>query len=606
MNNIAAVKNNMNHMGEIIGIDGPVIKIRGLKSPKIGDMVKIGYDRRVGEIVKIFGNVVIAQCYDYTDGLKIREPVENTNLPLSMELAPGLLNKLFDGIQRPLDKIGDFIGLGAELDPLSRTKKWKFIPQKKIGDKVKQGDILAVVEETKTITHKIMVPVGVEGVIESIQEGDFTIVDDIYTLKMKNNQSKSFQMLQKWPIRRTRPFIEHLFPNSPLITGQRVIDLLFPIAKGGTVAIPGGFGTGKTVLQHNLAKYADANIIVYIGCGERGNELTDILSQFPELIDPHTNRPLMERTVLIGNTSNMPVSAREASIFSGLTIAEYYRDMGYDVCLLADSTSRWAEALRELSARLEEMPAEGGYPAYLATRLASFYERAGMVRVIGSPKRYGSLTIVGAVSPPSGDFSEPVTKTTRRFVRGFWALDPKLAYSRHYPSINWSNSYSLYEESISDWWHDNVNSKWREIRAKALEILSRSDELENIVQLVGVESLPVNQRLTIMIADLIKRAFLIQSAFDEVDAYSSPQKTMCIIDVILHLAKRAEKVIDKVPIFRITELDVIEDIERAKSLIKNDELHKFKEIHKKIDEDFDEFEQEYQNILETQRRDMNV
>jgi len=593
-------------LGRIIGIDGPIIKVKGLKNPKIGDLIKIGEDHRIGEIVKIYGNIAISQCYDYTEGLKVDDIVENTNMPLSLELGPGLLNKLFDGIQRPLEEIGDFIELGKELFPLSRKKKWNFIPLKRKKDYIKEGDIIGEVEETKIIKHKIMVPIGYEGEIVSIEEGSFTILDNICTLKDKNNNLKSFQLLQKWPIRFARPIKEYIAITEPLITGQRVIDLLFPVAKGGTVAIPGGFGTGKTVLQHNLSKYCNANIVIYIGCGERGNELTDILNQFPKLMDPYSHEPLMERTVIIGNTSNMPVSAREASIFSGLTIAEYYRDMGFDVCLLADSTSRWAEALRELSARLEELPAEGGFPAYFSSKLSSFYERAGVIKPIGAPERIGSLTIIGAVSPPSGDFSEPVTKTTKRFVHAFWGLDPKLAYSRHYPAINWTNSYSMYDEYVFGWWEKNISNKWREYRKECIKILYISDELQNIVQLVGLESLPINQKLLINIANLIKNSFLIQSAFDDIDAFSSPLKTIKIIEIILNLYKRAEKLIDKIPIFKIMQLDVIENIERAKSTIKNEELDKFNELINKMEMQFNELEQQYRDIIETQKRELKI
>ncbi|MCP4761680.1 MAG: V-type ATP synthase subunit A [archaeon] len=578
-------------IGKIISIDGPVVGIAGLIGPKVGDIVKIGNKRLVGEVIKLIGKKAIAQCYDYTEGLKIYEPVENTNFPLSMELGPGLLNTIFDGIQRPLEKIDSFIKSGLEILPLSREKKWNFKPLKKIGDQVSQGDIIGEVQETKTLIHKIMVPFGLKGKISSIEEGGFTLEDEIYTI-IDDNKKNSLTMLQKWSIRNSRPYRTHIYPDSPLVTGMRVVDLLYPVARGGSVAIPGGFGTGKTVTQHNLAKFADADIIVYIGCGERGNELADVLNQFPKLTDPRTKRPIMERTILIGNTSNMPVSAREASIFSGLTMAEYYRDMGYHVALLADSTSRWAEALREISGRLEEMPTEGGYPAYLATRLANFYERAGYIVPYGLPDRSGSITLVGAVSPPSGDFSEPVTKTTKRFIRAFWALDAKLAYSRHYPSISWVNSYSLYDEFLEKWWQ-NIGTGWKESRNKTSEILSQSDELQNIVQLMGKENLPNDQQLILFVAELIKNSFLIQNAFDEVDRYCSPEKTLKLIKIILLLYENGQKMLRyKIPLFKITSLPIIEEINRAKSSVPNDKVLKLDEIEKELMNQFKELEKD--------------
>lgn len=584
------LKDDSANFGIICSIDGPVIGIEGLKNQKIGDLVKIGNKRLVGEIIKIQGPITITQCFDYTDGLRIQEQVENTGFPLSMELAPGLLNSIFDGIQRPLDKLlvkfGSYITPGLEMLPLSREKNWHFIPLKKTGDKLKSGDIIGEVQETENTLHKIMVPLGSRGKLFSIaEEGNYNIEENIYTLE-NDNKKIPYAMLQRWPIRLPRSYRSRIYPDVPLITGMRVIDLLFPLVKGGTAAIPGGFGTGKTVIQHNLAKWCDADIIVYVGCGERGNEMADILEQFPELLDPRTGKPLMERTILIGNTSNMPVSAREASIFSGLTMAEYYRDMGYHVALLADSTSRWAEALRELSGRLEEMPAEGGYPAYLSTRLANFYERAGYVVPQGSPKRTGSITTVGAISPPSGDFSEPVTKATKRFIRVFWALDANLAYSRHYPAILWSDSYSLYSDYVEGWWN-HIDEFWKETRIKVSDILLQNDQLKNIIQLVGRENLPREQQLVAHIAEMIKRAFLIQNAFDENDRFSSPEKTIRLIKIILQFYDKSLHAINNdVPLFEIMDLPVIVEINESRLTIANNEMEKFDLIGDKIDEDF--------------------
>ncbi|MHA1820415.1 MAG: V-type ATP synthase subunit A [Promethearchaeota archaeon] len=590
------------NIGKIISIDGPVIGCVGLRGQKIGDLVKIGHKKLIGEIIKIIGDITITQCYDNTDGLEIEEPVVNTGYPLSMELAPGLLNTIFDGIQRPLSSLveimGGFIETGAEVDALDRKKKWLFKPLVKAGIKVSGGDIIGEVQETRAISHKIMVPLNVSGELAYIaDEGKYTITEGIFEIK-KEGIKKSYPMLQRWPIRQARPYKKRIYPTEPLVTGMRVIDLLYPIAKGGAVAVPGGFGTGKTVIQHNLAKWADADIVVYVGCGERGNEMADILEEFPTLEDPKTGLPLMERTVLIGNTSNMPVSAREASIFSGLTIAEYFRDMGYHVALMADSTSRWAEALRELSGRLEEMPAEGGYPAYLATKLSGFYERGGYVNSYGAPDRFGSISLIGAVSPPSGDFSEPVTKTTKRFVRGFWALDARLAYARHYPAISWVDSYSQYGEYLKDWWDEHVEPGWASARIKVGDILTKSDQLQNIVQLVGKENLPLDQQLMLYISDLIKQTYLIQNAFDEVDRYSAPAKSLKLIKLILLLYEKGLDLIKfAVPIYKIQDMEVINDIIRARFEIKNDEIEKLDELKEKLLEEYEEILKEYQNMI---------
>lgn len=591
---------NKTDHGLIVSIDGPVIGIKGLKYQKIGDLVKIGYNKLTGEIIKIIGKKSIATCYENTEGLHIKEPVVNTNEPLSMELGPGLLNNIYDGIQRPLPKLrekyGDFIEINQEVPALDRKKQWQFEPKVKNGIKVSSGDIIGIVQETNTIEHRIMVPIGVSGKLTNIARASkYTIEDDIYSIKTLNGEKK-FGLSQKWSIRAIRPYKERLFPDKPLITGMRVIDVLYPVAKGGVVAVPGGFGTGKTVIQHNLAKWADADIIVYVGCGERGNEMADVLEQFPNLIDPHTNRALMERTLLIGNTSNMPVSAREASIFSGLTMAEYYRDMGYDVALLADSTSRWAEALREVSGRLEEMPAEGGYPAYLATRLASFYERAGLVTPLGTPDRIGSITVVGAVSPPSGDFSEPVTKTTRRFVKTFWALDAKLAYSRHYPSISWTDSYSLYSDDLKDWWN-KLGKGWAIGRKELSEVLARSDELQNIVQLVGKENLPIRQQLILFIADLIKRVYLIQNAFDLIDRYCSPEKSLKLINLILNYYHQSIEIVDVgIPLFEVENLPIVNKISRARLTIKNEDIKQFDILEENLKKQTTELLERYESV----------
>ncbi|MHA1730072.1 MAG: V-type ATP synthase subunit A [Promethearchaeota archaeon] len=592
-------KSNKENAGKIVTIDGPVIGIEGFIGHKIGDLVKIGHKMMTGEIIKILGKKTITQCFDYTDGLRINEPAENTGFPLSMELAPGLLNTIFDGIQRPLDefikKSGDFIQPGLEIPALSRTKKWHFEPIIKVGESVGSGDIIGSVKENEIFSHKIMVPFGTIGKITFIcEEGTYDIEHKLYSIQTEN-KIKNFNMLQKWPIRNPRPYQSRIYPDSPLITGMRVIDLLFPVVKGGAVAIPGGFGTGKTVIQHNLAKWSDADIIVYIGCGERGNEMADVLEQFPNLVDPRTNRPIMERTVLIGNTSNMPVSAREASIFSGLTIAEYFRDMGLHVALLADSTSRWAEALRELSGRLEEMPAEGGYPAYLATRLANFYERAGYVITHGLPPRKGSITIVGAISPPSGDFSEPITKSTKRFIRAFWALDAKLAYSRHYPAILWTDSYSLYGDGdyLIKWWN-KIEKGWGDARSRVSEILSQSDQLQNVVQLIGKENIPRNQQLILLISDLIKQTYLIQSAFDEIDRYCSPKKSLKLIkNILLFYDRSIDAINHNIPLFEIRNLSILNKISSARMSIKNSEVDKIDEMREEIIDQFNELIGDY-------------
>ncbi|MFW9998690.1 MAG: V-type ATP synthase subunit A [Candidatus Hodarchaeota archaeon] len=578
-------------VGYISAVIGSLIKVKGLETQiRIHDLVKISKHNILGEVIQIYSDHVVCQCFEDTNNLRINEEVVNLREPLSMELAPGLLRNFFDGIQRPLQEAFDFFksgGLhrGLEIPSLSRSKKWHFLPNDNIDKYVSGGDIIGTVQETPIIQHKIMIPPNTSGKLTFLaDEGDFTIIDKIYKLQIGDTE-KSFSMLQKWPITISRPFKERKLPNEPLITGIRVIDLLFPITKGGTIGVPGGFGTGKTVIQQSLAKWCDADVIVFVGCGERGNEIADVLKQFSELIDPKSGQPLLDRIILIANTSNMPVSAREASIFSGVTIAEYYRDMGYDVAVLADSTSRWAESLREISGLLEEMPAEEGYPAYLPSKLSSFYERAGAVKLIGKKEtkeeKVGSLTIIGSISPPAGDFSEPVTATTKNFVQGIWALDAALAYSKHYPAINWLNSYSNYPDYISEWWYERdidwteIDIDWHDCRQQVNEILSKDNELRYIVQLIGEENLPEDQRLIIFIAKLIKDGFLIQNAFDNIDNFTNAKKLLGMIKIILLLYKEGEELLEKgFFIEEIKELKVIRDILRINRTIENENFDK--------------------------------
>ena len=498
--------------GTIVKVAGPLIMATGMADVRMYDVVRVSQSRLVGEVIELRGDKASIQVYEETSGLGPGEPVVSTGAPLSVELAPGLIESIFDGIQRPLtrirDKVGERITRGVEVPSLDREKKWYFEPRVKAGDRVAQGDVLGVVQETAVVEHRIMVPYKMEGTVKSIFKGGATIEETVCVLTDKDGNDHEIAMLQRWPVRRGRPYQEKMAPRSPMITGQRVIDTLFPIASGGVAAVPGPFGSGKTVVQHQLAKWADADIIVYVGCGERGNEMTDVLMEFPELHDPRTGESLMKRTVLIANTSDMPVAAREASIYTGITIAEYYRDMGYKVAIMADSTSRWAEALREMSGRLEEMPGEEGYPAYLASRIAEFYERAGLVKCLGRDGREGTITAIGAVSPPGGDISEPVSQATLRIVKVFWGLSAQLAYKRHFPAIDWLQSYSLYADSLSDWFDDNVTPEWKELRARALEILQREAELDEIVRLVGVDALSWKDRLTMEVARSIREDYL--------------------------------------------------------------------------------------------------
>ena len=580
--------------GYISAIYGSLVEIKGLEDQiRLHDQIQIAEHNIIGEVIQIYSDHIIAQCFESTNGIKLNDAIINLKETLSMELAPGLLSNIFDGIQRPLDIIFEsserngFLKIGVKMSSISRTKKWHFIPIKQLNDDIEEGDIIGSVQETPLIKHLIMAPPGSIGELTFIvKEGDYTIEEEIYRLK-QNDEEKSYIMLQKWPIYKHRPYKKRIPPKEPLITGMRVIDLLFPLTKGGTVAVPGGFGTGKTVIQQSLAKWSDADVIIYCGVGERGNEIADVLHQFTKIIDPKSGRPLLERIILIANTSNMPVSAREASIFSGVTIGEYYRDMGYNVAVLADSTSRWAESLREISGLLEEMPAEEGYPAYLPSKLSNFYERAGVISTLGSGnERIGSLTIIGSVSPPSGDFSEPVTATTKRFVQAFWALDARLAYSKHYPAINWLNSYSNYSEYVSEWWKardikwdEMLDVDWLECRNQVNEILSTENELLNIVQLVGMENLPDNQQLILFIAKLIRNSFLIQNAFDDIDCYTDIGKLLNQIKLILLLYKESKTLIKRgFFVEDIKNLNVINDILRVSHSIPNEEFNSIMKI----------------------------
>jgi V/A-type H+-transporting ATPase subunit A len=555
--------------GRIIKIAGPVIVGDGMKGTQMYEMVKVGAEGLIGEIIELEGDTATIQVYEETAGIKPGEKIESTGGPLSVELGPGILTSIYDGIQRPLENIkaltGDYIERGVAVPALSNDKKWKFIPKVSAGAQVKGGDIIGEVQETSSIVHKIMIPPKVEGTLKSIvSEGEYTILDDIAEVETSAGVEK-IQMKQKWPVRVGRPYKAKLDPDIPLVTGQRAQDTFFTVAKGGTAAMPGPFGSGKTVTQQQLAKWADADIIVYIGCGERGNEMTEVLTEFPELEDPKTGKPLMDRTVLIANTSNMPVAAREASVYTGITIAEYFRDMGYDVALMADSTSRWAEAMREISGRLEEMPGEEGYPAYLASRLAQFYERAGRVTTVGTEDKTASLTVVGAVSPPGGDLSEPVTQNTLRISKVFWALDSSLADKRHFPSIDWLQSYSLYVESISGWWNTNIGEDWRETRDKAMVLLQKESELQEIVQLVGPDALPDRERITLESTRMIREDFLQQNAYHEVDTYCPPIKQYGMLKTIIMFQEHATAALERGAASEdVIALSVKEDIGKMK------------------------------------------
>lgn len=535
--------------GRVIKVSGPLVVAEGMLGTKMYDVVYVGEMKLLGEVIELKEDKAYIQVYEDTHGLGPGDPVFGSGSPLVVELGPGLIESFFDGVQRPLDKIkilaGDFISRGIHVPGLPRDKKWFFVPKVKVGDEVKEGDIIGEVDETSLVKHKILVPPGINGVIIEIYEGAFTVEDKIAVVKDPSGKEHHLTMMQKWPVRIPRPYKEKLLPDSPMFTGQRVIDTFFPIAKGGTACVPGPFGSGKTVIQHQLAKWSEADIIVYIGCGERGNEMTDVLIEFPELKDPRTGEPLMKRTVLIANTSNMPVAAREASVYTGITIAEYFRDMGYSVALMADSTSRWAEAMREISGRLEEMPGEEGYPAYLATRIASFYERAGRVICLGSDNREGSLSVIGAVSPPGGDLSDPVVQSTLRVVKVFWSLEDKLAYRRHFPAINWLTSYSLYREDLRPYYEKNVSMDFPEMVSEAMKILEKEAELEEIVRLVGAEALSQDDQLLLEIARSIREDFLHQNAFHEVDTYASIRKQYLMLKIILKLYEVSKEIVSK-------------------------------------------------------------
>ncbi|MFX1409368.1 MAG: V-type ATP synthase subunit A [Promethearchaeota archaeon] len=609
------IKSNKDkNFGYISGINGSLLEIKGLEHDiRLHDLIKVSKHNILGEVIQIYSDKVIAQCFENTSDMRLGEEVIDLKEPLSMELAPGLLSSVFDGIQRPLEKFftqfteTGFLERGATLPSLSRTKKWHFVPLKKLNDEIINGEVIGMVQETPSITHYILSHPEESGILSFIaEEGDYTIIDEIYRLK-KGLKEKTFNMIQRWPVTQNRPFLKKISPTEPLITGIRVIDLLFPVAKGGTVAVPGGFGTGKTVIQQSLAKWCNADVIIFVGCGERGNEIADSLKEFSKIIDPRTGRPLLERVVVFANTSNMPVSAREASIFSGITIGEYYRDMGHDVALMADSTSRWAESLREISGLLEEMPAEEGYPAYLPSKLSSFYERAGVINTIGNDSskenNKGSLTIIGSVSPPSGDFSEPVTATTKRFVQAFWALDARLAYAKHYPALNWLDSYSNYPEYISEWWSKRdinwveLDLNWLNCRNQVNEILSIENNLKNITQLIGEENLPEDQQLILFIAKLIKEAFLIQNAFDKIDSYISTTKLLGQIKIILLLYKEAKELMDKgIIIEEIKDLKIIDEILRISNSIPNDDFMKIEEIKKRLIEEINSLKTTFHSL----------
>ena len=555
--------------GTITKVSGPLVVAEGLADANVSDVVRVGSQRLIGEILNMTGDKASIQVYEETSGLGPGAAVESTGMPMSVELGPGMLENIYDGIQRPLpemrDLTGDSITRGTDVPALNREKLWDFVPVAKPGDKVSAGDVLGAVQETSAISHKIMVPPGISGEVVSVERGQFTVTDVVAVVRDAKGTEHKLTMLQRWPVRIARPYTKKYVPSRPMNSGQRIIDTLFPIAKGGTAAVPGPFGSGKTVVQHQLAKWSDVDIVIYIGCGERGNEMTDVLMEFPELKDPRNGEPLMKRTVLIANTSDMPVAAREASIYTGITIAEYFRDMGYDVAVLADSTSRWAEALREMSGRLEEMPGEEGYPAYLASRLAQFYERAGVVECLGSDDRQGSVTAIGAVSPPGGDISEPVSQATMRIVKVFWALDSSLAYARHFPAINWLTSYSLYVDTLRPWYTEQFGENYMINREKAMHILQEESELQEIVRLVGQDALSPADRLTMETAKMLREDFLQQNAFVDEDAYSSYAKQFRLLDMVLSydsLCRAAlEKNADMEALFAI---DTREKIGRAK------------------------------------------
>ncbi|MFP4142854.1 MAG: ATP synthase subunit A [Thermoplasmata archaeon] len=579
--------------GRIIHVAGPVVEAEGLRGVEMYEVVEVGEEGLIGEVIELDEDVATIQVYEETGGVKPGEPVKRTGEPLSLELGPGLIEQIYDGIQRPLESIveeaGDFITRGIDVPPLDEEKKWKFEPEVEEGEEVEHGDILGVVEETKTVEHKVMVPPDTSGEIkEIVSEGEYTITETIAVLKNEDGEEE-ISMKQRWPVRIGRPIKDKKQPGELLVTGQRVLDTFFPLAKGGTAAIPGGFGTGKTVIQHQLAKWSDADIVVYVGCGERGNEMTEVLRDFPELEDPWTGEPLMKRTVLIANTSNMPVAAREASVFSGITIAEYYRDMGYNVALMADSTSRWAEALREISGRLEEMPGEEGFPAYLASELAAFYERAGICELYGN--REGSVSVIGAVSPSGGDFSEPVTQNTLRIVQVFWALDTELKNRRHFPAVDWLTSYSLYLDQVGNWWEKNVSENWKDLRRETMRLLEKESELEEIVQLVGPDALPPSDQFALQAARIVREDFLQQNAFHDIDTFCSPEKQFRMLQIIMQFYETGLQALEEgISVDKLAEMDVLEDISRMSNIPSDDWEEKSSKVEMKMNEEFQEIE----------------
>lgn len=570
-------------VGTIVKVSGPLVEAKGMNEANVYDVVQVSKDKLIGEIIEMRGDVASIQVYEETTGIGPGEPVYTTGEPLSVELGPGILEKMFDGIQRPLESVqdlaGDFLTKGVDVPSLDREKKWHFTPSVKIGDYVSEGDVIGSVQETTVIEHRILVPIGVSGKVSEIYEGEFSVTEDICIL----DTGKSLQLMQKWPVRRSRGYARKLDPTEPLLTGQRVIDTFFPVTKGGAASIPGPFGSGKTIVQHQLAKWADAQVIVYIGCGERGNEMADVLMEFPEIEDPHTGESLMKKIVLIANTSNMPVAAREASIYTGITIAEYYRDMGYSVALMADSTSRWAEALREMSGRLEEMPGDEGFPAYLASRIAQFYERAGKVICYGKDEREGALTVIGAVSPPGGDISEPVTQATLRVTKVFWGLDYALSHARHFPAINWLNSYSLYQSKVDDWMDQTIHKQFSNYRKQAIDLLQEEAELQEIARLVGKDTLSAENQFKLEAAKSIREDFLQQNAFHDVDTFCSREKQYELLKIVVEFYLLGKKALERgVFLEEIEGLPVREEIARAK-FIPEDEPEKIQQIYSKME-----------------------
>ena len=577
--------------GTILKVAGPLVVATGMRDANMGDVVRVSKQRLIGEIIEMHGDQASIQVYEETQGLGPGEPVESTEAPLSVELGPGLMGSIYDGIQRPLNKImekthSNLLSRGVEVEALDRAKKWTFAATAKPGDEVEAGDILGTVQETAVVTQKIMVPYGVKGTLTEIRSGDFTVTDVIARVKTEEG-IRDLTMMQKWPVRRGRPYAKKLAPSMPLVTGQRVIDAFFPIAKGGVAAIPGPFGSGKTVTQHQLAKWSDADVVIYIGCGERGNEMTDVLNEFPELKDPRTGESLMQRTVLIANTSDMPVAAREASIYTGITVAEYFRDMGYSVALMADSTSRWAEALREMSGRLEEMPGEEGYPAYLGSRLAQFYERAGRVISLGKEGREGQLSAIGAVSPPGGDISEPVSQATLRIVKVFWGLDADLAYQRHFPAINWLTSYSLYLDALEPWFNEHVDAEWMATRQKLMSLLQEEASLNEIVKMVGMDALSAQDRLKMEAARSIREDFLHQNSFDEIDTYTSLRKQFCMMKLVNAFYEGGVKALNEgASIGRIVAMKTRERISRFKYTPEKDVDAAYQKVQDELTKEF--------------------